>query len=176
MATGIRRLNDHVIRRTVYVIGALLLPLYVLLEVNYPQLTPQAQLAGFALLGFLLIFLRPVSADSTRWREGLDGLLALLSVAACGFVFVQSQPWFDRWWLDGQSLGERAGAEQPLDTVVGIIGLIVVLEAARRTVGWTLPILASVFLLYARFGPLLPDWLMPHRGYTLDRIVAQTLF
>jgi TRAP transporter 4TM/12TM fusion protein len=174
LATGIGRLNDHSIRRTVYAFGALLLPLYVLLEVNYPQLTPQAQLAGFALLGFLLIFLRPVSADSGRWRQGLDGLLALLSVVACGFVFVQSQPWFDRWWLDGQSLGERAGAEQSLDTVVGIIGLIVVLEAARRTVGWTLPILASVFLLYARFGPLLPDWLMPHRGYALDRIVAQT--
>ena len=174
MAAGVQRLNDHYIRRSIFSIGALLLPVYVLLEVNYPRLTPQAQLSGFALLGLLLIFLREVQPDAPRLGRVLDGVLALLAVAACGFVLVQSQPWFSRWWLAGQSLGERAGAEQPLDTLVGIVGLVVVLEAARRTVGWTLPILAGVFLLYAKLGPWLPDWLMPHRGYGLDRIVAQT--
>ena len=151
-----------------------MLPLYVLLEVNYPRLTPQAQLAGFALLGLLLIYLDGKDLPLSRIRSLSDWVLAALSIVACGFVVIQTEPWFSRWWLDGQSLGDRAGAEQGLDTAIGIIGLLVVLEAARRTVGWTLPILASLFLLYARLGPFLPDWLMPHRGYTLDRIVAQT--
>ena len=31
----------------------------------------------------------------------------------------------------------------------GMIGLLVLLEAPRRTIGWTLPILVAVFLLYA---------------------------
>jgi len=146
----------------------------VLLEVNYPQLTPQARLAGFALLGFLLIYLGNSGAEPKSWRLVSDWVLALLSIGACSYVLVQSEPMLRRWWLTGESLGGRAGAEQPLDIAVGVIGLVVVLEAARRTIGWTLPILAGVFLLYARFGSLLPDWLMPHRGYGVDRIVSQT--
>lgn len=151
----------------------MLLPLFVLLEVNYPHLTPPAQLAIFALLGLVIIFLTdPERTD--RWLAIIDGVLALLAVLTCGYVVIQSQPWFDGWWLQGQSLGERAGLEQPLDIVVGVVGLVVILEAARRTIGWTLPILSLLFLFYARLGPLLPDWLLPHRGYDLDRIVAQT--
>lgn len=152
----------------------MLLPVFVLFEVNYPLLAPQARLAGFALLGLLLIYLRQPSASRRRLSGALDGSLAALSVVACGYVLIQSEPRLEFWWLTGESLGERAGAEQPLDILVGVIGLLVVLEAARRTVGWTLPILAVLFLIYARFGPFLPNWLMPHRGYGLDRIVSQT--
>ncbi len=151
-----------------------MLPVFVLVEVNYPQLTPQARLAGFALLGFLLIYLQEPASTSRRWSRSADWVWALLAVGACSYVLVQSEPLLQRWWLDGVSLGDRAGAEQGLDIVVGIVGLVVVLEAARRTVGWTLPILALIFLVYARIGPALPDWLMPHRGYGIDRIVSQT--
>lgn len=153
------------------------------MEVNYPHLTPQAQLALFALLGLIIIFLGrrreevELSAqerDVGRWQSILDAALAVSAMLACGYVVIQSQPAFDHWWLQGQSLGERAGLEQPLDIFIGIVGLVVVLEAARRSIGWTLPILSLLFLLYARWGPLLPDWLLPHRGYGVDRIVAQT--
>jgi TRAP transporter 4TM/12TM fusion protein len=36
-----------------------------------------------------------------------------------------------------------------------------------------LPVMSALFLAYAYWGSLLPDWLFPHRGYPLDRIVAQ---
>ena len=109
-----------------------------------------------------------------RLQTVADWFLALLAVAACLYVLIQSETLFHRWWIDGQSLGSRAGLEQGVDIFFGIVGLLIVLEAARRTIGWTLPVLAIVFLLYARFGPLLPDWLMPHRGYGIGRIVSQT--
>jgi TRAP transporter 4TM/12TM fusion protein len=51
---------------------------------------------------------------------------------------------------------------------------VIVLEVTRRTVGLPLTLLAGAFLLYAYFGAFFPDWLFPHRGYSLDRIVAQT--
>ena len=41
--------------------AALVLPVYALVEVNYPHLRPQSQLALFALLGLALCFLVPVS-------------------------------------------------------------------------------------------------------------------
>jgi TRAP transporter 4TM/12TM fusion protein len=37
----------------------------------------------------------------------------------------------------------------------------------------TLPLLAFIFLLYASFGQFMPDWLFPHRGYSVQRIVSQ---
>jgi TRAP transporter 4TM/12TM fusion protein len=91
-----------------------------------------------------------------------------------GYVAVQTEPLFSGWWLGGRALGERAGLEQPLDILFAIAGLLLVLEAARRAVGWALPVLAVVFLVYGFAGPSLPSWLLPHRGYDLSRLAAQT--
>lgn len=41
--------------------------------------------------------------------------------------------------------------------VLGILAIVVVLEATRRTVGWSLVIVALVFLLYARFNHYMPE-------------------
>jgi TRAP-type uncharacterized transport system fused permease subunit len=49
------------------------------------------------------------------------------------------------------------------DFIVGIIGIIMVIEAARRTVGWPMIIVALVFLLYAFMGPYAPG-ILAHRG------------
>lgn len=151
---------------------ALALPLFVLFQVNYPTLGPQTQLAIFAGLGLMLCFLTP--RERGGWPRWLDRLLAGLSAAVFGYVIVQGEALFSALWLGGRALGERAGLEQPLDIAVAIVGLGLVFEGARRTVGWALPILAATFLLYGLFGSSLPDWLLPHRGYDLDRLAAQT--
>jgi TRAP transporter 4TM/12TM fusion protein len=64
--------------------------------------------------------------------------------------------------------------EHSLDLAVGVLGLVLVIEATRRSIGLALPILSLLFLAYAGFGNVLPDWLLPHRGYGLERIAAQT--
>ena len=151
--------------------------MFTLFEVNYPHLSPQSQLAIFAGLGLLLAFLnRPLhrSLEGNRALRGLDIALAASAATICGYVVVQTEPAFSSLWIGGESLGNRAGQEAPLDTAIGIVGLILVLEAARRTIGWALPILAVVFLVYAGSGASLPDGLFPHRGYGVTRIVAQT--
>jgi len=169
-------------KQAVAKVCAIALPLFVLAEVNYPHLTPQSQLAIFALLGLVLIFLDggdlSGSPRERSWRDpvakAVDLLLGLGAVVSCTYVVVQSEPALSSFWIDGQSLGNRAGAEVPLDIVVGLIGLVVILEATRRLMGWTLPLLALTFVLYAWQGSHLPNWLLPHRGYPVDRIVAQT--
>ncbi|MCB1054693.1 MAG: hypothetical protein KDD11_04185, partial [Acidobacteria bacterium] len=153
------------------------LALFTIAEVNYPQLSRQGELAVFAGVGLVLCFLR---VPAWRGRPGLRGLrwldrgLAAASALTCGYVLVQSEPLFERWWSGAASLGDRAGAETRLDLVVGGVGLILVLEATRRTLGPALPLLAVAFLAYAHLGPSLPGWLFPHRGYGAERIVAQT--
>jgi TRAP transporter 4TM/12TM fusion protein len=156
---------------------AVALSLFVLAETNYPVLSPQSQLAIFALfglvLGFLLFPLAPPDRAS-RFQRACDLTLATLSAFVCLYVVVQTEPLFSSWWSNGASLGDRAGAETALDYAVGIAGLVVLLEATRRCLGWALPILSLLFVLYAFFGAYLPDFLFPHRGYTVERIVAQT--
>jgi TRAP transporter 4TM/12TM fusion protein len=150
---------------------------FTLAEVNYPHVSPQSQLAFFAMLGLVLCFLnKPLhpKLKDNRLLRGLDVVLALASVGCCAYVIVQTEPLFESFWTGGQSLGNRAGQESGLDTFIGVIGVVLVLEATRRAIGWALPILASIFLIYAFTGPYLPDWMFPHRGYGIERVVSQT--
>ena len=155
----------------------MLLCLFILAEVNYPQLTPQSELALFAMLGLIVVFLRypvhPRFADNRAFRF-LDVVLIGSVVVCFGYVFSQTEPVFQTFWLDGKSLGDRAGAEVSLDYIIGGLGLLLILEATRRSIGVTLPLLSLAFLLYAGFGQFMPDWLFPHRGYSVQRIVSQT--
>lgn len=150
---------------------------FTLVEVNYARLGPQAQLAVFTGLGLVLCFL---NVPFTRGRtpspvtRTLDITLAALTLFCCAYIVWQTEPSFSSSWADGRSLGNRAGYETSVDIAVGALGLLLVMEAARRTLGWALPALASFFLLYAYFGAWSPDWFFPHRGYPVDRIVAQS--
>ena len=155
----------------------ILLCAFTLVEVNYPLLAPQSRLAFFALVGLALCFLNVPVHPSLKGhplaRAG-DVLLAVLAAGCCGYIVVQTDPIFQAWWIDGAALGNRAGFETALDTTVGLIGLLLVIEASRRALGMALPLLAGAFIVYALIGESLPDWLFPHRGYTVERIVAQT--
>ena len=150
---------------------------FTLVEVNYPLLAPQSRLGVFALFGLVLCFLNvpshPKLADNRSARV-VDVILAMMAAACCGYIVVHTDPLFQTWWIDGRSLGNRAGLETAIDTGIGLVGLIVVIEAARRSLGWALPLLSLAFLLYAALGSSFPDWLFPHRGYSMPRIVAQT--
>jgi len=149
---------------------------FTVLEVNYPRLTPQAQLALFMMFGLVIAFLTVPARKAWRGTNpafALDILLAVATVAVSAYVVVQTEPAFEAWWLTGQSLGNRAGFAIATDTVVGVVGLVLVLEGTRRTIGAALPILSLVFVAYAYWGSWLPDGFFPHRGYGVDRIVAQ---
>lgn len=165
------------LKDNIFLIVSVLLCLFILAEVNYPQLAPQSELALFAMFGLIVVFLRypihPRFEDNPVFQV-LDAVLIGSVIFCFGYVVAQTEPIFQNFWLDGKSLGDRAGAEVSLDYVVGGIGLVLVLEATRRSIGIALPLLAFLFLLYASFGQFMPDWLFPHRGYSLQRIVSQT--
>ena len=165
------------LKNNIFLVVSVLLCLFILAEVNYPQLAPQSELALFAMLGLIVVFLRyPIHS---RFAENpvfqtLDVALIGCVIACFGYVVMQTEPVFRGFWLDGKSLGDRAGAELLLDYIVGGVGLVLVLEATRRSIGVTLPLLSLAFLLYAGFGQFMPDGLFPHRGYSVQRIVSQT--
>lgn len=157
----------HIIDRTrtilITVLGVVL-SLFTMCEVNYQLLTPLSQLAMFAMLGLVLCFLTfPVlkSLGDVKPLRVVDMLLALGSVICCSYLI-----------REGSALGNRAGAYTEADVIIAIIGVILVLEATRRSIGLALPILAGAFLIYSLVGVSLPDWLFPHKGYTISRVAT----
>ncbi|MDE0010114.1 MAG: TRAP transporter fused permease subunit [Candidatus Poribacteria bacterium] len=168
---------EQKVKNIIFPTVSVLLCFFILAEVNYPQLAPQTELALFAMFGLIVVFLNyPVHQRFADHRafQLLDVLLIGGVIVCFGYVVVQTEPVFQGFWLDGKPLGERAGAELRLDYIVGGFGLILILEATRRSIGVTLPLLSLTFLLYASFGQFMPDWLFPHRGYSIQRIISQT--
>ena len=165
------------IRQILFRTCAVILSLFILAEVNYPQLSPQAQLAIFAMLGLVLVFLKyPIHRRFEEYIvfQILDFVFVVVTVICFGYILIQTEPIFKRFWIDGQQLGDRAGMGTTTDYIIGLLGLLLVLEATRRAIGLTLCVLSLAFLAYAAFGQSMPDWLFPHRGYSWERIVSQT--
>ncbi|WP_051799721.1 TRAP transporter permease [Catenuloplanes japonicus] len=67
---------------------------------------------------------------------------------------------------------DRQGLLDPVDVLLGAFLLLLVLEAARRTTGWVLPLVCLVFLAYGYYGGLLPqNWSVAHAGLDFSQIV-----
>lgn len=147
---------------------AVALSLFVLIEVNFSILTPLKQLSLFVTAGLVLCFLKfPLHPRwrHVRWLQILDVILAVLAVGCCGYLIYQ-----------GADLGKRAAIYSTADQLVGAVGVILVIEAARRSVGWALPLLALAFIIYAHesVSQTLPEWLFPHRGQDWEALIGQT--
>ncbi len=91
----------------------------------------------------------------------IDVTLALLAVAAAAY-----------YALDYTGIAARQGKPLGRDLVVGIVLIVLVLEAARRALGMALTVVASAFILYALFGSYMPD-LLAFRGASVRRLVGQ---
>lgn len=66
----------------------------------------------------------------------------------------------------------RGGFPTQTDIVMGTVFCLVILEAARRTIGMFLVVLSLVFLGYLAFGPYLPG-VLAHGGFSYERIIRQ---
>ena len=103
----------------------------------------------------------------SRWRcafatacAGGISCRAVLAVAAIGYAL----------W-GGEDFTDRATVPERWDIIVGVIFIILLLEATRRTTGAIMPVVAILFIAYAMLGPYLPaPW--THRGYDVARLVG----
>ncbi len=109
----------------------------------------------------MVLFLLFPSRKKTIDKVTVFDWIWLAAAGACsGYILFN--------WL---RIAENAGTTTTVDIVFGIIAILVVLEAARRSVGPVLAGVGTFFLLYGIFGHLIPGT-MGHRQYTLQRIFA----
>jgi TRAP transporter 4TM/12TM fusion protein len=89
-----------------------------------------------------------------------DFILALLGIVVIAYMLAD----FDEFIY-------RSVVPNFWDKLFGIILILLVLEATRRTTGLIMPGVVIGFLVYAFIGPWLPNpW--THRGYDVDRVVG----
>lgn len=120
-------------------------------------------LAGL-FLGTAVITIGLFFADrfmARRWQNNpvlSDILMALIAAASVYY-----------WINQFETLNYRAGAENELDALVSIIGILISLEVCRRVLGWSMTMIGVVMLVYAYFGPYFPD-IIAHRGFGFERL------
>lgn len=109
-------------------------------------------------LGFLL-FPR-TKKEKDKNPSILDYIFIGLSLLVFGYIFIFVE-----------EIALKGGNLNTIDIIFGTIAILLTLEITRRVVGPELPIVAIIFLLYARFGPYLPG-VLGHRGFSWNRIIG----
>ena len=149
-------------------IGLLAFSLFQLYTAIFGVFTAQIQRTihlGFALSLIFLLF----PANRKKRQKGkfqiawYDIVLAVLSIGVGAY-----------WPLFFEDLVMNVGRLGTLDFTVGLLAILLVLEATRRAVGIPITTIAVLFILYGLFGQYMPGFLS-HRGLTFERMV-QTMF
>lgn len=113
---------------------------------------------AFAL--FLAYMAYPALKRSPRDRIPVQDWVLAFAAAFCGgymFMFYEQ-------------LAQRPGAPILQDVIVGIAGILLLLEATRRALGPPLMIVALVFLIYSLAGPWMPG-ILSHGGVSLYGLI-----
>lgn len=113
---------------------------------------------AFAL--FLAFMAYPATKRSPRDRIPIqDWIMAIIAASAGAYLFTFYE-----------QLSARPGAPIMQDVVVGVIGILLLLEATRRALGPPLTIIASIFIIYSLAGPWMPG-ILAHRGVSLHGLI-----
>jgi TRAP transporter 4TM/12TM fusion protein len=138
-------------------IAMTLFHLYAAYDIVPTQPLRYAHVAFVMVLCFLLF---PLTARFRNRIQVWDVVAAAVAVVVLAYAI----------W-GGEDFTDRATTPAQLDVILGVIFIVLLLEATRRTSGWIMPAVAIMFIIYAMAGPYLPPpW--THRGYTLYRLVG----
>ncbi|NLW25701.1 MAG: TRAP transporter permease [Clostridia bacterium] len=125
----------------------------------FPSTLQRAPHVGAALVLIFLLYPAKKGSKSNRipWYDYVLSFLGF-AVAAYHVIYYEELVW-------------RAGLYTTMDMIVGIIAVLLVIEATRRLAGPVMITLATFFLLYAYFGKYFPSF-MAHPGLSIKRIAV----
>ncbi|WP_347453025.1 TRAP transporter permease [Acinetobacter thermotolerans] len=136
------------------------------LYITFNPLPELIQRAAHVSIGLALIFLLyPARQASSRQKVAwTDWIWVIASFASFFYLFKEYQA----------IMTTRGGIPNTLDIVFSIMTVVLVVEAARRVMGWMLPILGLIFLSYPFISHFdwMPDRLLT-RPYTFSDIFGQ---
>lgn len=121
----------------------------------------EARAVHLAFALFLTFLAWPAFKGSARrYVPVVDWVLALVGAFAGSYLLL--------FYAD---IATRPGQPNTLDIVTATVGLVLLLEATRRAVGWPMAVLATLFIVYAMAGPYMPE-VLEHKGASLNRLIS----
>lgn len=149
---------DYYFKQIMWIIAIAMSTFHVFTAVSsIPSMEQRCIHVGFALT---LTFMQSII-------DGKNKLYRAISFIFIVGVLVSTAYVFDQW----HDMIMRIAFPDKLDIYMGCVITIALLEAARRKLGWALPFLAILFILYALYGRYLPASI-GHRGYSLKRVMS----
>src|SRR4029450_9148493 len=108
-------------------------------------------------LSFLLFPMAMRFRNRVRWWDVVPGIVAVATIV------------YALW--GGEDFTDRATVPDHWDVIVGVVFIVLLLEATRRTTGAIMPVVSLLFIAYAVLRPFLPPPWTP-RGYAVARLVG----
>ncbi len=121
---------------------------------------------GFALLLAFLIF--PYSRG--KKISAIDILISIIAAFCCLYIYFFYDQLVDRGGIL-LKINLTEDLTIPVELIIGICGILILLEATRRVIGIPLVIIAICFLLFSYFGKFAPE-MISHGGLSLKRLVG----
>ena len=118
---------------------------------------------GFAMALVFLLYPTLKSWSRTKLHP-FDLLLAVVGAATPAYIVIMYQ-----------ELALRSGIPTTEDVIIGVLGILVIIEATRRVVGIPMLVVVLFFLSYAFLGPYMPA-VIAHRGLTVEQLVSHLYF
>lgn len=100
--------------------------------------------------------------------------LVLMAFGVLASLYV-GLAWRGIAWLGIDEQTFRMGNPNGYDVFFGVVIIVLVLDLARRTLGWVLPAIICVFISYALFGPYFPG-ILQHPGVKFNTFVSSMYF
>ena len=161
-------------------------------QIGNAELSGKAKIAFAALSTALVIFslytaMFGVFPDMIQRGAHISAVIGLVYVRLFGLDSVSGLSWsrikfFGLGVIGSAVLGyqfffyedvvSRFGSITNYEMPIAVLAIILLLDATRRTIGWSMVGLAIFFLIYAFYGRYFPG-LLAHRGYDMVRILEQ---
>jgi TRAP transporter 4TM/12TM fusion protein len=136
--------------------------LYHLYITAFGRSGPLLTRATTLFLGLLVVFLTHPIRFKRKALNWLELIPVLVIIATYLYLFLDIDRISSRWMYFDAVL--------PTDIIFGLVTVVLIFEACRRTMGWLLPSVVLVFFVYNFVGPWLPG-LFWHRGTSLARVI-----
>lgn len=145
----------------IFIIFACIFFAFTMYTSGYRPLPAWQQRTTHLTLALIMIFLtKPITKKSKNIFNPVNIIILIATILSGGYMIINYE-----------SIVYRLGITTTPDIIMGLIMIVLVMEATRRCMGLALPIIALLALLYGFFGNLLPRSIA-HGGYSFTRIAS----
>lgn len=158
---GSQREPEGWTRYAVAIVG-ILLAVFVLVTSSYLNIQGFYRNTIFLILIFILgFFLYPANKKNPEAKfNSFDLIMVFMSIISIGYITLM----YTDLHVDRMSRAET------IDYVFAILCIIVLFEITRRSIGWFIPILSVIAMIYAVYGAYFPiDF--AHSGFSFERLL-----